>query len=530
MNFKSVETFILLFFSVCRLSFSQCPPAAVTCDQTDPGTSISTNFAGEVICVTTDPGSNINLTLSHDDVILYVCDNGTVFNTITPRSGFEFHASNSFGTVRISSINANNPNSHFYSDGGGRLRIVGGNLNTGPVNFYSQNGSDLLIDFPINTANEINVDIDTNSTGEVDGDVTMSNGNFNVRQGATFVVNGNFHGNGTNVRVINYDSMYVDGEFYVQGTNAFQNACGESTLDVTGDFRLNSSSSLINEGTIRASTTRINSSSGPISMGEASNFLITNSIDAQNTEDVFEYTGSGGGCALVQFGTIGNWNFDLTADPEIHYCGPSASSKPGDATISCVCNATPVYCDKTLPVEFIYIKALSSFEDTKILWATAEEINNSHFVIQRSYNGINFENIGVVEGSGNSSSVITYEFIDYSAEDAPFVYYRIQQIDFDGAYEFSKIVAVSNTTNDLVKLVNNPVQAGDGIQLVFFESGEYNITLIDVLGKTFFTIDESVSGNQMVTFRTDSDLYSGVFNLLISNGEKSEVIKILVNN
>lgn len=519
---------IILWACFCSLMvYSQCPPTGVTCDQTNPGTNINTNFAGEVICITTSPGSNINSNINHDDVKVYVCTGGVVFNGFSPRSGFEMHALNPSGVVGIGTVNFNNPNTYFYAEGGGELRMFGANMNSGPTNFYSGNESQLRLLFSINTANQVNVDIDTNSTGYINGNVTISNGDFNIRQGASLGVNGDFHGNGTNVRVINYDSVYVANEFYVQGTNAFQNACGESILEVGGDFRLNSSSSLINEGTIRSNSLRINSSAGPISMGEGSNF-IAGSIDAMNTKDAFEFTGGGGECALVDFTTINNWNFDLTADVKIHYCGPATGSKPGSATISCVCTSTPVYCDATLPVTFVYVKAVEGISGNRVLWATSSEENNSHFIVQRSLDGRVYEDVGVVQGSGTVTELTSYEFTDATSPMNENVYYRIKQVDYDGEYLFSTVVDVRTDRGEFVQIFENPITAGEDIKLLFGKAGEYNVKMVDIVGRLYVDDYFDLVEGELISIKTDSDLFTGVFHLIISSGDESKVIKVLV--
>jgi len=48
----------------------------------------------------------------------------------------------------------------------------------------------------------------------------------------------------------------------------------------------------------------------------------------------------------------------------------------------------------------------------ELTWATASEIDNSHFVIERSYDGEHFEEVARVEGNGNSSEVLHYAYTD----------------------------------------------------------------------------------------------------------------------
>lgn len=95
-----------------------------------------------------------------------------------------------------------------------------------------------------------------------------------------------------------------------------------------------------------------------------------------------------------------------------------------------------------LPVEL-----LSFTGDCKTLsWSTASELNNSHFNIERSYNGEDWEVINVVPGAGNSSNT-NYYYSDIYPSKAK-QYYRLTQVDYNGETSSSNpivVYCVSNT-------------------------------------------------------------------------------------
>lgn len=78
---------------------------------------------------------------------------------------------------------------------------------------------------------------------------------------------------------------------------------------------------------------------------------------------------------------------------------------------------------------------------TNLTWQTATEQNNSHFLIQRSADGRVFENIGRVEGAGDSDQSIDYSFVDDKPKTG-INYYRLHQFDFDGTNEVFGPIAV----------------------------------------------------------------------------------------
>jgi hypothetical protein len=97
-----------------------------------------------------------------------------------------------------------------------------------------------------------------------------------------------------------------------------------------------------------------------------------------------------------------------------------------------------------LPVDLMHfdVHAMNSHE-ASLHWATASEINNSQFNVERSYDGRTFEVVGEVAGNSNSQHLIEYSYSDETI--APLentVFYRLKQLDFDGAFEYSDIRVV----------------------------------------------------------------------------------------
>jgi hypothetical protein len=97
--------------------------------------------------------------------------------------------------------------------------------------------------------------------------------------------------------------------------------------------------------------------------------------------------------------------------------------------------------DNPLPIDLLSFTA--KYQDGKVLlnWATGSEINNDYFTLERSRDAVSAEIIGFVEGAGNSSHTLHYQFIDH--DPLPGIsYYRLKQTDYDGSFEYSQWVAV----------------------------------------------------------------------------------------
>lgn len=181
-----------------------------------------------------------------------------------------------------------------------------------------------------------------------------------------------------------------------------------------------------------------------------------------------------------------------------------------------------------LPVELISFTGEAMSRTNKLRWATASEINNSYFEIERSINGEDFEDIGRVYGHGFSSEIINYEFSD--EQPANKGYYRLRQTDFDGTYAYSDIILIERDDKGIFisSVIPNPTK---DYSTILFNSdtkeGVY-ITLTNIsgqqIGKTKFI--ETYDGiNEYVV---DLSFYpSGVYFATIFNGNKKDDIKLI---
>jgi hypothetical protein len=106
-----------------------------------------------------------------------------------------------------------------------------------------------------------------------------------------------------------------------------------------------------------------------------------------------------------------------------------------------------------LPIELVSFGATCEEEGVLLEWTTASELNNDHFTIERSSDVEHWEEVGIVPGAGNNSSLLHYSLMD----EAPLpgiIYYRLKQTDLDGTFEHSDMVpaqcANGNTINALL--------------------------------------------------------------------------------
>lgn len=135
------------------------------------------------------------------------------------------------------------------------------------------------------------------------------------------------------------------------------------------------------------------------------------------------------------FGTVISYS-----NPVITISGIStshiANNSTGYFTIGSTDAATP------LPVELLDFHAdVLQSQQVKLNWQTASELNNDYFLVQRSLDGLSWETLARQQGAGTSTQPQAYTYTDKSAPTSA-VYYRLQQVDYDGQTDYSSVVQV----------------------------------------------------------------------------------------
>lgn len=116
---------------------------------------------------------------------------------------------------------------------------------------------------------------------------------------------------------------------------------------------------------------------------------------------------------------------------------------------------------------------------TMLTWTTSFEEDNAMFIIEKSEDGIDFTNVGSVDGAGDSEDVKDYNFLDVmSNSDKSF--YRLKQVDFDGSFSYSDVVTVQQqfTNNFMVARMSNvATQNTFAVTIDAFQDGELSYAI-----------------------------------------------------
>lgn len=136
-----------------------------------------------------------------------------------------------------------------------------------------------------------------------------------------------------------------------------------------------------------------------------------------------------------------------------------------------------------LPVELLtFTGERVNAREVMLNWSTATEHNNAGFEVWRMIEGEEeFSNVAWVEGAGESQALVNYAVPDENTTSRT-SYYQLKQVDHDGQFEWSPIVAVSGSGVE-AQLVAYPNPARDRVVLSGLPTNVDRITMVDAAGR-----------------------------------------------
>ncbi|WP_255593846.1 T9SS type A sorting domain-containing protein [Pontibacter sp. HSC-14F20] len=184
-----------------------------------------------------------------------------------------------------------------------------------------------------------------------------------------------------------------------------------------------------------------------------------------------------------------------------------------------------------LPVELVYFTATVRNNQAHLEWLTASELDNDRFEIERSLDARSFEMVGTVKGKGTTSLESKYTFTDRTPVQGT-VYYRLKQVDLDGQFAYSNVIAVNakGLARELAtQAYPNPFQDVIKVTLTAPEAQVAAMTIYDINGRRVMTKDLDLdAGVNMLELKLNQ-LQSGMYILKVVGAGMESTTRIMKN-
>lgn len=230
--------------------------------------------------------------------------------------------------------------------------------------------------------------------------------------------------------------------------------------------------------------------------------------------------------ASVTYGTINSTFNPLTVfGTNTPYYGFTGSTG-GLSNTQSFCNTIV-----PLPVEIDGVKATCENLITNIVWTTVSEVDNDYFTIEKTSNGIDFEEMSTIDGAGNSSVKTEYLWTDYTPN-KDMVYYRLSQTNFNGVRENFDLIAVDCEGVDDLLSINRATNTPFGVQLEISTpiEGIHTIAMYDLLGNNLFSKEMVLSKGNSSIMITNKGLSNAMYFFVLKNSDAILSKKIALVN
>lgn len=185
-----------------------------------------------------------------------------------------------------------------------------------------------------------------------------------------------------------------------------------------------------------------------------------------------------------------------------------------------------------LPVQLLDLAAEVENETTvRLDWATASEFNNSGFVVERSNDLKSYKTLGFVATKGNGNKGNDYAFYDESPMRDSVNYYRLKQIDNDGAYVYTKIVSAKlnghkNMVAALDMMYPNPTTEWINLELSSDMATNMIIQVIDNLGRVVKSQNQNLEIGFNHILLNVNELSNGIYTLNLKGSIEAKTFVI----
>jgi hypothetical protein len=236
-----------------------------------------------------------------------------------------------------------------------------------------------------------------------------------------------------------------------------------------------------------------------------------------------------------KFGLVVSDNEDISAGAQVLYIANSFSGAKkvtfnnvnitGSKYVAIMNGAVAA-----LPVEILYFEGKRLGSYVMLEWETMAEINNDYFIVEKSTDGENWEELLTVAGQGNTSDQTYYSQIDVNGC-AGVCYYKLIQVDYDGQSQEIKVISLQTegkTTELNISVSPNPISQTANIAFTAPKGGVFSLSVTTQTGQLLYSSKTMGNkGNNHISFDA-SMLSSGSYYFILEdeNGNRTQQLVI----
>ncbi len=179
----------------------------------------------------------------------------------------------------------------------------------------------------------------------------------------------------------------------------------------------------------------------------------------------------------------------------------------------------------TLPIKLSNFDAKYNKPNVELTWTTEQEINFSHFIVEKSTDGINYTTVANVFGAGNSTAKINYQFTDKTAGNGGIVYYRLKSVDRDDMFSYSttRIIRLEETKTGIA-ITSFPNPVSNELRITIPTNWQNRKVTYELFSINGIKISKTENANSSQTETVNvTKLNAGVYIVVVTcNGESAQ--------
>jgi hypothetical protein len=180
-----------------------------------------------------------------------------------------------------------------------------------------------------------------------------------------------------------------------------------------------------------------------------------------------------------------------------------------------------------LPVTLVSLTGRKRGNSNILTWQVANEINLSHYELEKSNDGQNFYFVADIKADGNK----TYSYIDNDQNNSTIEYYRLKSVDIGGNFKYSDIITISSTPEAFQMQINpNPTSKILRLNIKSPVQEIASLIVSDITGRQLYKQEISIEvGNNSYKINNAAMFPNGTYFLSLQTNGQMHSLKFIKN-